>query len=68
VAVPVTWDELKKIESGARFSMGDMTARLQKDCPAARVQSELQSLNADVIEALQDWSEQVDEGAGSEPD
>lgn len=68
VAVPVTWDELKKIESGARFSMGDMAARLQKDCPAARVQSELQSLNADVIGALQDWSEQVDEGAGSEPD
>ena len=57
VAVPVTWDELKKTDSANGFHMTDMGARLDQPCPAMTVQEDLQSLTDGVIEKLQTWSE-----------
>jgi bifunctional non-homologous end joining protein LigD len=53
----VTWDELEKLDSANGFRMGDMAARLDRPCPALKVQEELQSLTDGVIEKLQTWSE-----------
>ena len=57
VAVPVTWDELEKLDSANGFHMADMEARLKQPCPALAVQEDLQSLTDGVIEKLQAWSE-----------
>ena len=57
VAVPVTWDELEKLDSANGFQMADMEARLKQPCPALAVQEDLQSLTDGVIEKLQAWSE-----------
>lgn len=58
VAVPVTWGELKKLDSANRFSMSDMAARLKVGCPGAQVRENLQTLNDGVIDALQALSEE----------
>lgn len=58
VAVPVTWDELSKLDGANRFTMSDMDARLKADCPAAMVQDNLQTLSENVINALQALSEE----------
>ncbi len=57
VAVPVTWEELEKMDAPNGFHMADMAARLERPCPALAVQEDLQSLTDGVITALQDWSE-----------
>lgn len=57
VAVPVTWDELRDLDAANSFSISDMAARLETDCPAARVQDTLQTLSNSVIDALQTLSE-----------
>lgn len=58
VAVPVTWDELREMDSANLFTMADMAARLKADCPAAEIQDNLQTLSDDVIDALQALSEE----------
>ncbi|MCQ0090869.1 DNA ligase D [Roseovarius sp. M141] len=58
VAVPVTWDELKELDSANQFSMSDMAARLKADCPADQVQDNLQTLSDNVIDALQSLTEE----------
>ncbi|WP_299785114.1 DNA ligase D [uncultured Marivita sp.] len=58
VAVPVTWDELHTLASPSEFSMEDMAARLEKDCPALQVQDNLQTLSDSVIDALETLSKE----------
>ncbi len=58
VALPVTWDELKKLGGANEFTMADMTQRLKLECPAAKVQDNLQTLSDGVIDALQRLSEE----------
>lgn len=53
VAVPVTWDELAKLRGANEFTMADIGLRLKQDCPAAKVQENLQTLSDSVIEALE---------------
>ncbi|MFD2740630.1 DNA ligase D [Sulfitobacter aestuarii] len=57
VAVPVHWDELRKLDAANVFRMSDMAARLKKDCPALALQEDLQVLSNGVIEKLQGWAE-----------
>ena len=53
MAVPVTWDELAKLRGANEFTMADIGLRLKQDCPAAKVQENLQTLSDSVIEALE---------------
>ena len=52
VAVPVTWDELKRLDGANTFSMGDMAGRLKAPCPAARLHENPQTLSSEIIDAL----------------
>jgi bifunctional non-homologous end joining protein LigD len=55
VAVPVTWEELKGLESADAFRMGDIAARLERDCPYAALADDLQSITRETVERLEDW-------------
>ena len=57
VAVPVSWHEFEKLDTKAVFTISDMEQRLKMNCPALAIQSDLQSLSDNVVDALQDWAE-----------
>lgn len=54
VAVPVTWDELAKLEAANGFHPADMKARLGRDCPLQSVKA--RGISAATVDALDAWS------------
>ncbi|MFW8594921.1 DNA ligase D [Cribrihabitans neustonicus] len=58
VAVPVTWNELKEVESPGAFTLENAAARLDAPCPALAVQENLQTLSGGVIAALERFLEE----------
>ncbi|WP_292292568.1 DNA ligase D [Marivita sp.] len=55
VAVPVTWDELERLDRPDMFQVGDMEGRLAQPCPLAAVQDK--GIGSSVVEALDEWSQ-----------
>ncbi|RKF12709.1 DNA ligase D [Roseovarius spongiae] len=56
VAVPVTWEELKKLDAPNGFTMGDMRERLEDPCPWLEAGDDLQTLTQDTVARLEKWS------------
>jgi len=54
VAVPVTWEELAKLDGASGFHPADMKARLKRDCPLDAVSPS--GIGKQVVEALEDWA------------
>ena len=54
VAVPVTWDELAKLEAANGFHPADMKARLGRECPLQSVKA--RGSSAATVDALDAWS------------
>ncbi|PWE32910.1 DNA ligase D [Maritimibacter sp. 55A14] len=54
IAVPVTWDELGKLDRPDGFHVGDIGDRLSRPCPLDR--AEVSGVGSGVVEKLEDWS------------
>ncbi|MGZ9810489.1 DNA ligase D [Pseudoroseicyclus sp. H15] len=54
VAVPVTWEELDKLDAPNTFHPSDMKARLSQPCPLSKVTAK--SISAEVVEAMERWA------------
>ncbi|NDV00336.1 DNA ligase D [Pseudoroseicyclus tamaricis] len=54
VAVPVSWEELARLDAPNGFHPSDMESRLSRPCPLAEVQPK--GITAEVVAALEDWA------------
>ncbi|ETX27741.1 DNA ligase D [Roseivivax isoporae] len=56
VAVPVTWDELSRLDRANGFTIGDMADRLGRDDPLAEAAERPTAITRAVVDALEDWA------------
>ena len=54
VAVPVTWDDLDRLEAASAFRLGSVEERLEMPCPYLAALGDLQTLSDVVIDRLAD--------------
>ena len=54
VAIPVSWDELKRLKGPDTFSLKAATGRLDADCPYLKCLNDPESLTSATIDALSD--------------
>lgn len=53
VAVPVSWEELKSVQSAGAFDIASMPGRLEQPCPLQAVTRQARSLDREVVRKLE---------------